>query len=733
MDYPSSVGRRPGAFSPMTNSTNTGSHVQSRPAHRRSHSSGSDSSSSSQLTAMSGGGGKRAVYAQNQRPPILSTTSSSSSSSSLQTTAVQHPSITHVIGDAPLSRKNSPLNPGTDRTHKRNNSQGFFEPSLPSAGLMEQNGGAVTLSASQIAAQAAMQHQGSHSRKRSQTVPSPLSPPDRLPKLRPPPLPSLQPSSARKAVFNGQFGSPAATSAASVAHQRGQLSPGMTSFAEVPSEKEKEKLKHKMKLFSKPKHIGIPGYKDDKSKPLPSSSGRSSPAPGMLYKNYNASSTSLIDSVPPSAAASIYTISNASASTLVAKPEEKTHRNFLSRQKHKLKDKMDDHSLILSSAASNSKPVNPEAPGSIYSFAPSSPGPAQGSFSKSVSGLDIRHGGRALREKREKDADWLGASGLSTVNPAPLSVEFNYGNLQGFGLSNMTADEAWEFLKAKILIIFEGEELKMPVEDLNKLVSVHIQRSVQRKIPALIIEDLEDLLRTGFLSLDQTLRGVPDDKLIPTLVDMWLFVFGTILPYIQAVFLPLDLEFRGTGTILSPQDAVEFWGLDAKDDLDVRRMVLLSYRDSIILPKHDVLKAIFSRLSLESINVDVDSPLPIPSPRPGSSDPASSSYNSQGSTLLSDGSRSRATSNTSAPELFTPAPLRNNVQQRQNQGVQVTETVGRVLQCMSVLASLRSDDEAQAKIEEITKALKLNWFGRGRTGRNRRGFVGARMPRINRI
>jgi hypothetical protein len=29
-------------------------------------------------------------------------------------------------------------------------------------------------------------------------------------------------------------------------------------------------------------------------------------------------------------------------------------------------------------------------------------------------------------------------------------------------------------------------------------------------------------------------------------------------------------------------------------------------------------------------------------------------------------------------------------------------------------------------VEELNKLLKLNWLGRGRTGRNRRGMVGGR-------
>lgn len=56
----------------------------------------------------------------------------------------------------------------------------------------------------------------------------------------------------------------------------------------------------------------------------------------------------------------------------------------------------------------------------------------------------------------------------------------------------------------------------------------------------------------------------------------------------------------------------------------------------------------------------------------------------------------------------------------------VTETVGRMLQCVSVLVSLQSGDEAQEKMGRLNKELKYNWLGRGRTGRQRQGFVGAR-------
>jgi hypothetical protein len=112
-----------------------------------------------------------------------------------------------------------------------------------------------------------------------------------------------------------------------------------------------------------------------------------------------------------------------------------------------------------------------------------------------MSGLDLRHGGRALREKKKEEkaaagseslresepyqgsSDWLGPSSLGSVGGAAFFGPS--GNIYGvdpqelakYGLNNMTADDAWPFLKARLLIIFEGEDLRLPVEDFNRLVT----------------------------------------------------------------------------------------------------------------------------------------------------------------------------------------------------------------------------------------------------------------------
>ena len=108
--------------------------------------------------------------------------------------------------------------------------------------------------------------------------------------------------------------------------------------------------------------------------PSPKKNSSASPLPRM-----NPSSVSLADSLASSPPSSLYFNANSSTTTLQPPAEksgatEKHKHYFLSRQKHRTKEKEDHHHLPLSSASSNSKPLDPHAPQSLYSFAPSSPG-----------------------------------------------------------------------------------------------------------------------------------------------------------------------------------------------------------------------------------------------------------------------------------------------------------------------------------------------------------------------
>lgn len=771
-----------------------------------------------------------------QRPDPFEDSDSDSSQVTLQRRsplpprAVRSPQIGEATPNysrpAPPRDRDDQSHAGPQLGHRpRQRSQGYFEPSLPSNQASMSN-----LDASRIAAQTAMHAQNpSHMRKRSTTIPEPggTAPAARGPSS-PPPMPGQHTVTFKTngmTYQNGLAGGSrmAATSAANAAYPRSPLhSPNMQQPQEHGSPKPstvelaqppKTKEKSKMKLFSKPKNIKTDKVMDTKLPPLPSPGKigigiHSSQALNRMM--INQSQTSLAEP-SMSSAASIYSTANGSTSTLVPrndsylptvheKDKDKHKHHFLSRPKKKEKD---DHSLPLSSASSTSRLVDPNAPQPLYSFAaPASPGHAS-SFTTSVTGLDLRHGGRHLRRAKKEEkayldaqlepafrdrkqsfstdrSEWpsvssIGTTPMSTFGPASSSALSQSSDAMhtlgsSFNLPGITPDDAWPLLKATVLLIFAGEDPRPPVEDFNALVVVHIKRCIQKRSPIILIEDLNELLMTGFGSLDQTLRHVPDDRLIPHLVEMWIVVFTTILPFIQAVFLPLDLEFRGSG-IMSSTAAADFWGVKLPDEmntkspenknipilgeLDVRRITLLMFRDIVILPRYDTLMAIFSRLSLENLNAGLESPSPIPEARPGTAGSEGgpigslqSASHSSGGYLESTNSmtsstfastRSRATSNTSAgsfsahsvhsnpstflqPGQHIPASLRAQPMD----SAKVTETVGRMLQCVSVLVSLQSGDDSQEKMGKLTRELKYNWLGRGRTGRQRHGFVGAR-------
>lgn len=522
--------RAPGSFSPMISSS-----VSTRPLVRRVESSDSEGSSAPSVNFA-----KRPSAPTNTSSntpaaprPLYANSNANSSSSSLQNFSRPNPaplrtdlSRVELRNVSPLGIASSPKSSNGDflRGHvrKHSNTQGSFEPYLPTAAnsnlgtMAHANTG---LSASQIAAQAAMQHQTMHMRQRSQTVPSPHAEGgssglnSRKVSARgpiSPPLLSLTEASAPKDsalgaqyYHNGLLGGPntsAAQTAANVVFPKSPVSsPGLP-----PSGYEQQQMhpdkpikteKSKVKLFSRPGKIGISKDKNV-SNGLPSPSKKASYSLASLQRS-NFSTNSLADSM--SSAASLYSMANSSAATIrgIEQPEkekdkEKHKHHFLSRQKHKLSSK-DDYHLPLSSAASNSKPVDPTAPSSLYQFnLPPSPGPSSTSFSKSVSGLDLRHGGRALRErKKEEKSEAMRENELSYQNsnewPGPSSVgsagqtvglgsshqsnAADTTDLARYGLNNMTSDDAWPFLKAKLLIIFEGEDLRLPVEDFNRLVT----------------------------------------------------------------------------------------------------------------------------------------------------------------------------------------------------------------------------------------------------------------------
>jgi hypothetical protein len=430
----------------------------------------------------------------------------------------------------------------------------------------------------------------------------------------------------------------------------------------------KESSSSKMKIFSKPGRIGTPGI-EKTLRPPPSPSRMpqiSSPIPRLVAADgdgrrpsYPNSGTEAGYSESPPAATTATIVERGFLSSK-EEGERKKEREHHSHKPHFLRSRRDKEHAF-SSSNSNSK-VAADAAASLYNFSPSSPSSTVFSSSaltlqRSISNMDIA----TPSTKSSKTTAFKSALGAGSSSNTTYE--------EGGFLIPSDPETAWSILCARVLPLFDGDPLRNTVEDLNKLVSMNIKRCVDRRDPVMLLHDVRKLLETGMSSIEPRLSDLPDERLLQRLVEIWALVFGYITPYFEAVFLPLQQEFKGAGSILSARESNEFFGGNVAETagspmgLDVRRLVMIAVRDCILLPVYERLRVLFSRLQLDFS---------------GSSE----------------------------------------------EGMEV---VGRMLQCVSVLAAAGTGDEKQGMLDELGRRLKWNWLSRGRTGRNRMGFVGQKM------
>ncbi|KAI0259675.1 HbrB-like-domain-containing protein [Gloeopeniophorella convolvens] len=102
-------------------------------------------------------------------------------------------------------------------------------------------------------------------------------------------------------------------------------------------------------------------------------------------------------------------------------------------------------------------------------------------------------------------------------------------------------ENPWGTLHVLVLPLFNGEPLRIPIEDLNTLVKRHIQ-SVVSNSPAKAIATLEseasELIGSGMDTLNGKLVGVEEDKLLGRVVELWGFFWDQVLPYVEGVRAP---------------------------------------------------------------------------------------------------------------------------------------------------------------------------------------------------
>ncbi|EAU91348.2 hypothetical protein CC1G_07383 [Coprinopsis cinerea okayama7 len=184
------------------------------------------------------------------------------------------------------------------------------------------------------------------------------------------------------------------------------------------------------------------------------------------------------------------------------------------------------------------------------------------------------------------------------------------GSMSQSNLASSTTDP-WGALHVHVLPLFNGEPLRVPIEDLNVLVKRHIQTVVPSSPSRALVNlenDASELIAAGMVTLNAKLMGVDDEKLVARVVETWGFFWDQILTYVEGVLLPLQTDpmlsslskktpHRTTSPSRSGAQSSKSTAQlsTGTPSIDVRTVALRSFRDRVVYPLYPRL---YSRLSL---------------------------------------------------------------------------------------------------------------------------------------
>lgn len=187
------------------------------------------------------------------------------------------------------------------------------------------------------------------------------------------------------------------------------------------------------------------------------------------------------------------------------------------------------------------------------------------------------------------------------------------GGMSQINVSSTSTTDPWGTLHVHVLPLFNGEPLRIPIEDLNVLVKRHIQLVVSSspsKALATLENDASELIASGMVTLNAKLSGIDDEKLVPRVVEVWGFFWDQVLTYLEGVLLPLQTDPLLSSLYRTPKShratsptrqngphkgsLASAMNPASTHHIDVRSVALKSFRDRVILPPS---QRLYSRLS----------------------------------------------------------------------------------------------------------------------------------------
>ncbi|GAA5922046.1 hypothetical protein JCM3775_003474 [Rhodotorula graminis] len=257
---------------------------------------------------------------------------------------------------------------------------------------------------------------------------------------------------------------------------------------------------------------------------------------------------------------------------------------------------------------------------------------------RSSGGQSVQGGAGSIPGLVRRDSTRAPTRAIPSPVPSPIPPQFR--TLDSYNARNVAAaldqsassvDDAWQQVCVRVLPLFNGEGIRGFVEDLNALVTSHVQRrfaqsqsarqrsannpsvNVASLVTGLIIADLTDLIRVGLTTLAHKLAPPPpaqpldNGRLLARLNEVWLFFFTGILPHLEAVFWVLRSDDR-------LRAAVGHEARSAREReegrIDVRRIALIEFRDEILHPGMGRLVPLISAVYQGGVNLDSDESRP---------------------------------------------------------------------------------------------------------------------------
>lgn len=165
-----------------------------------------------------------------------------------------------------------------------------------------------------------------------------------------------------------------------------------------------------------------------------------------------------------------------------------------------------------------------------------------------------------------------------------------------FEEKDQIADNLWSTITTTAMPLFKLEnsktlKLKMPVEDLNKMVEVFLKLRIENKTTATsLISEIQEFLKNGLNIMENELtfsESATGESSFHRLALTWEYFFANIYHYLLAIFLPLQFEFEGIGTVV--KNPKEYWSdvSEASVTQSTKKVVLSAFRDFVVIPYLD--------------------------------------------------------------------------------------------------------------------------------------------------